>query len=277
VDDTDIKADLARSPALRDLPIVLYRIDVHAAWVSPAVLELMGELPLDGEGGKVVRDADGAPTGVFIDNAMRWHIDRVSPPITDELRLDALNTMTSDVLALGMTGLHDAGQHPVDLAFFRRMAEEGALGMRFYTMLLCVDRARFCGDTVERITGAQDGRFTLQSIKLMADGALGSRGAALLEEYSDSPSWRGFLLTDEAEWAPLIKRYYDDGWQVVCVEGRRPFQAVSGIPSSDMITDSLLTTRMSTVSATAPTTSLLMASKQRSAPTPRPAASAGSA
>lgn len=82
-------------------------------------------------------------------------------------------------------------------------------------MLLCVDRAKFCGDAVERVTGLQDGRFTLQSIKLMADGALGSRGAALLEDYADQPGWKGFLLTEESEWAPLIKRYYDDGWQVV--------------------------------------------------------------
>lgn len=123
--------------------------------------------------------------------------------------------MTRDSLSLGLTGVHDAGQNPADLNFFKNMAKQGKLPMRFYTMLLCDDRAEFCGDTVERVMDMQDGRFTLQSVKLMADGALGSRGAALLEDYTDAPGWQGFLLTDEDKWAPLIKRYYDDGWQVV--------------------------------------------------------------
>lgn len=81
-------------------------------------------------------------------------------------------------------------------------------------MLLCKDRAKYCGDQIERIHGAGDGRFTLSSVKLFGDGALGSRGAALLEDYSDDPGNRGLLLTPEEEWAPVVKKYYDSGWQV---------------------------------------------------------------
>jgi predicted amidohydrolase YtcJ len=116
-----------------------------------------------------------------------------------------------DALSFGLTGIHDAGLVPEDLAFFRRMAEEGKLRLRFYTMLLCPEpRDVYCGDAVERVTGLQDGRWTLQSVKLFGDGALGSRGAALLEDYSDAPGWKGFLLTQDHVWAPLIKQYYDE-------------------------------------------------------------------
>lgn len=136
--------------------------------------------------------------------------------------------------------------------------------MRFYTMLMCVDRATFCGDTVERVTGLQDGRFTLQSVKLVSDGALGSSGAALLEDYSDQPGWKGFLLTEEEKWAPLIKKYYDDGWQVVSLACG---MLHLGAP--------VLTVRTSTALATVRTTLFSTALKRQSERTRRPVASAG--
>ena len=75
--------------------------------------------------------------------------------------------------------------------------------------LHCTKRDEFCGDAVPQIHGAQDGRFTLRAVKLFADGALGSRGAALFDEYSDLPGWRGFLLSPEEVWRPLVKAWYD--------------------------------------------------------------------
>jgi predicted amidohydrolase YtcJ len=129
-DSSHLQADLAKSPILKDVPIVLYRIDVHAAWVSPAVLAAMNPIPdTDDEGGKVVRDEHGVPSGIFIDNAMRWHIDPVRPEITDAEREEALNVMTAHAISMGMTGLHDAGQYPRDLEFFKAMAKENKLGV----------------------------------------------------------------------------------------------------------------------------------------------------
>lgn len=199
------------TPALKGLSIVLYRTDIHAVWVSPAVLEAIGEIPeKDPEGGQVIRDPTGKPTGVFLDNAIREYVGKVMPPMTDALREENLNVAMRDALSLGLVGIHDAGLVPNDLAFFRRMAEEGKLKLRFYTMLLCPNRDEYCGDQVERVTDLQDGRWTLQSVKLFGDGALGSRGAALLDDYSDAPGWKGFLLTAEDVWKPLIKKYYDE-------------------------------------------------------------------
>ncbi|KAL1408147.1 hypothetical protein Q8F55_004950 [Vanrija albida] len=202
------------TPTLRGINVALWRVDVHAAWVSPPVLAQMHDLPEEVTGGAIVRDADGNPTGVFVDNAMYEFVVPLMPEMNDERRARYLETTTRDALAVGLVGVHDAMAPPEDIAFYRRMADDGALGLRIYTMLLCPDKFAFCGKDVQRTIGAGDDRWTLRSVKLFGDGALGSRGAALLEEYSDRPGWSGFLLADEGVWAPLIKSFYDDGWQV---------------------------------------------------------------
>lgn len=200
---------------LKDIPIVLMRIDVHAAWVSPAVLEAIGEIPMeDVDGGQVVRDAEGRPTGVFVDNAIRAYVTPLQPPWTDANRESFLRTVSNDALRLGMTGIHDAGLSPTDIDFFRRTALAGKLPLRYYTMLLCANQTEYCGAEVERAEGLGDGRWTLRSVKLFGDGALGSRGAALLEDYSDQKDWKGFLLTPEEAWNANVKQWYDNGWQV---------------------------------------------------------------
>ena len=87
--------------------------------------------------------------------------------------------------------------------------------------MYCENREAYCGDDFPRVHGAQgesrcrrrltlDGRLEIRSVKLFADGALGSRGAALLEEYSDQAGWNGLLLQPESEWKPLVQRWYDD-------------------------------------------------------------------
>lgn len=203
------------TPVLKGLNIALYRTDVHAVWVSPAVMAKIGDIPeLDPEGGHVVRDQLGRPTGVFLDNAIKVYVLPVLPPVTDAQRAEELEVCQRDALALGLTGIHDAGLLPEEIAFFRRMADEGNLKLRFYSMLLCPKADEYCGDQVERVEGAGHGRFTLRSVKLFGDGALGSRGAALLEDYSDKPGWKGFLLLSEETWKPLVKKFYDNGWQV---------------------------------------------------------------
>ncbi|ORX33527.1 amidohydrolase family-domain-containing protein [Kockovaella imperatae] len=201
------------TPLLKDKPIILSRVDVHAIWVSHAVLAQLGPLPDTVEGGKIVRGASGEPTGVFIDNAMDLVMAK-KPPYTEAQLSMSIERMMDDALAKGMTGVHDAMLSQNYVPVFEKWAKEGKLRMRFYSMLRCTDRDAYCGDAIHRIYDAHDGRFTMQSVKLFADGALGSRGAALLEDYSDSPGWKGFLLSPEETWGPLIKAWYDGGWQV---------------------------------------------------------------
>ncbi|WVQ97496.1 hypothetical protein IAU59_004610 [Kwoniella sp. CBS 9459] len=203
-------ADFEKSSLLRDLPICLYRVDFHVTWVSRKVLEMMDVVP-DIEGGQVVRDASGDPTGIFIDNAIEL-VTAVQPIRSDEDKERYLNIMIRDALSKGLTGVHDAQLLLKDLPFWKKMAAEGKLPIRFYAMLACQDEG-FCGDKVEKIVDPEF-RFSLRSVKLFADGALGSRGAALIDDYSDKPGWRGLMLKDEQSWEPLIRQWYEAGWQV---------------------------------------------------------------
>ncbi|KAK4684230.1 hypothetical protein P7C73_g5961, partial [Tremellales sp. Uapishka_1] len=98
---------------------------------------------------------------------------------------DYLDITTKDALSKGLTGIHDAGATPREIDFFQN-----------------------------GIWQSWDGRLTVKAVKLYADGALGSRGAALLDDYSDSPGWKGIMRSKEEIWGPLVKEFYDNGWQV---------------------------------------------------------------
>ncbi|RXK39578.1 hypothetical protein M231_03080 [Tremella mesenterica] len=206
-------ADLNVSPLLRNVPISLARIDVHAEWVSQAVLDLMGPLPDHVEGGQIIRDAQGSPTGIFLDNAIDL-VNTVKPKWSDTQRTTYLQRVTRDALSKGLTGLHDAQAFKDDVEFYRKMGEQGKLGLRFNLMVTCPEAASCGVDDFHMVDNAADGRLNIKAVKLFADGALGSGGAALLEDYSDQPGWKGFLLKPEEQWKPLIKRWYDHGWQV---------------------------------------------------------------
>ncbi|WVW78929.1 hypothetical protein I302_100892 [Kwoniella bestiolae CBS 10118] len=199
------------SPLLKDLPISLSRVDFHVEWVSPAILNLLGDDVPDVEGGQVVRDKDGKPTGIFVDNAIDM-LTAIRPPWTDQDRERYLQIMLEDAMSKGLTGVHDAQGFLKEVPFWKRMSEEGRLPIRFYQMLKCEDED-FCGDKMDQIVDS-DSHFTLRSVKLFGDGALGSRGAALIDDYSDKPGWKGFMLKPEEVWKPLVKRWHEAGWQV---------------------------------------------------------------
>ncbi|KAJ9103233.1 hypothetical protein QFC21_002656 [Naganishia friedmannii] len=114
--------DLDKSPALKGVPIALKRIDIHAEWVSPRVLEIMGDLPLEVPGGQIIRDEHGKPTGV--DDAMLL-IDKVRPQWTETQMQEYLNLTIEDGLSKGLVGIHDGGVVPEHVDFFQ---SDGALG-----------------------------------------------------------------------------------------------------------------------------------------------------
>lgn len=191
-----------KSDILRGLPISLARVDFHVEWVSTAVLRLMDSIP-DVEGGTVVRDSQGEPTGIFIDNAISL-LTAIRPAWTDIDRERFLNIVVQDALSHGLTGAYDAMGLISDQPFWRRMAEEGKLPLRFYSMLSCEDED-FCGDKVEPYHNFEK-HYYMRGVKLFGDGALGSRGAALIDDYSDQPGWKGLMLKNEESWGPLIKQ-----------------------------------------------------------------------
>jgi hypothetical protein len=206
-----VAADLDQDPLLKGRPILLSRVDGHARWVSPAVLEMMGTLPDEVEGGEILRDADGRPTGVFVDNAMKL----ISAPAWTEDQMNGYFEKTmQEALSTGLTSIHDAASEVSHIDFLRRKSEKGELPMRLYLMGFSHKDGYWGGEIPRMIDHGKNGRLNIRSIKLFADGALGSWGAAMLQPYSDMPRTSGFMLVPTKQLSKQINQFHDDGWQV---------------------------------------------------------------
>ncbi|NJN51008.1 MAG: amidohydrolase [Gammaproteobacteria bacterium] len=201
-------ADLDRVVAR---PVWLNRVDGHAGWANTTALRRAGisaETP-DMAGGKILRDAGGEATGVLVDRAMEL-IEAVVPP-PDIAALDkALNLAFAELLANGITSVHDAGVSVAEARLYQARAAAGRMPVRIYAMLAGIDAVRGFGFPF----ATPDERLVVRSMKLVADGALGSRGAALLEPYADSPDNRGLVIEDLPALAAKIAEARALGYQV---------------------------------------------------------------
>ena len=200
--------------AFADRPVVLNRVDRHALWVNSRALELASitASTADPAGGQIIRDARGEPTGVLVDNAMRLIAD-VLPEATVASKKQELSRAMQYLVSLGMTGAHDAGSTALEIDAYDSLLAEGEFPMRIYSMLRMADP--LIGEKLA--LGPREnsgGLFTLKSVKISADGALGSRGAALFEDYSDDPGNRGLLLLSDEELSAQIRRSAALGFQV---------------------------------------------------------------
>ena len=200
----------ALSAATPDNPVVLERADGHAYIVNAQVMTLMGigrdtQAP---EGGEVIKDASGMPTGVLVDNAM--NLVRF-PPSSDARRAQALDLALAEALRKGVTSFDDAGASADDITLFKRYANDHKLGPRLYVMVMGYDLLK-TWDKPE--IGLGDGFLTIRSVKLVADGAMGSRGAALLEPYDDDPKNSGFFTTPPEIVLATARYGLEHGFQV---------------------------------------------------------------
>jgi predicted amidohydrolase YtcJ len=194
----------------------LTRIDGHAGLASSRALDEAGLTATtpDPDGGRIIRAADGTPSGVLVDGAMDAVTRRI-PPATDAGIEAALLRADAELQRLGLTTVHDAGIDERVAAAYRRLVEGGRLRTRIYAMLrLPLDRLRpFFAKGPVLDPGD---RLTIRAVKLMADGALGSRGAALLEPYSDEPGTSGLLTTTETDLHATTRAAAEAGFQT-CV------------------------------------------------------------
>jgi len=181
----------ALSAVSPDNPVVLGRADGHAVLANARAMAVKGvrretSAPA---GGEIIRTASGEASGVFVDNAEGL----VAPPerSPDEVRR-ALELAMDECLAKGVTSLTDAGEGADVLALYRDAAAAGKLRTRLYVMAAGLPTMRALGRPEIGLGG---GMLTIRAVKLYADGALGSRGAALLEPYSDDPGNSGLLVT----------------------------------------------------------------------------------
>ncbi|KAN0134017.1 Amidohydrolase family domain containing protein [Lactarius tabidus] len=203
-------ADLDSDPIVRQHRVVLEAKDGHAIWVNSKVLEDISPLPESVDGGVIVRDATGNPTGVFLDNA-QFLVTVPSPTYRDlEKRFQLV---VEEAVSHGLTSIHDAGFDPRSLEFFKSLAEQEKLPIRIYGMTHFDENAEYWGDQIKPIIGAANGRFTARSVKIFGDGALRSGGAALHDAYADNPSSRGFMRIDQQVLTTTIHKFLRDGWQ----------------------------------------------------------------
>ena len=181
-----------------DRPVLLDRIDGHAVWANSKAMEIAGitdDTP-DPTGGKIIRDANGKATGIFIDKAEDLLKARIPKPDWDEIR-EVYRAAFAGLLPYGMTGVHDAGVNIKEVEVLISMADDGELGLRVYGMIAGAD------DNLDQMKTplkryAND-MLDIRTVKIYSDGALGSRGAAMIEPYSDDPENRGlpFFTTEE--------------------------------------------------------------------------------
>lgn len=189
---------------VKDKPVMLSRVDGHASWVNSKALEIAGitKDTLDPPGGKIVRDQQGHPTGVLIDNAESLLLKHL--PKTSEGTLSAqLNAAGEKLLAEGITSVHDAGIGKSVYEYYKKRVAEHTLPVRIYPMLAATSPA--LRELLEAgYVQDQYDWLSIKSVKAYGDGALGSRGAALLSHYSDAPDTEGLLVTREQDLKPLF-------------------------------------------------------------------------
>ena len=197
-----------------DVPICLKRIDGHAAWVNSKALNIAGITKTSNipRGGKLLRDDEGELSGILIDNAVE-----LLNPVIPKTSIEEKKTVILDALPylnrLGITSIHDAGTDFETLEILKQLINEKLLTISVYAMLTddpeTYEKYLTSGPFIEK-----SGSLTIKSLKLCLDGALGSRGAALLSSYNDDPKNCGLILLDTKKTIEKVSKFNTAGFQV---------------------------------------------------------------
>ena len=213
--DTRFPTQEKLSAAVPNNPVYLTRVDGHAGLANAAALKAAGVTAAtkDPDGGHIERASDGSPAGVFVDNAQGL-VGRVVPrPTRDQVKAE-VQAAIAEAQKWGLTGVHDAGASAQTLDIYEELGKAGALNFRLYAMI-SDDSA-----TVARwfargpLVGGYDNTLWIRSVKLYMDGALGSRGAALLDPYADNASTNGLLVSKPEHIESVAERALRSGFQV---------------------------------------------------------------
>ena len=209
-DNTDFPTTADLDAAFPQRPLYLERIDGHAGWVNSAAIRIAEKAgkSLSGdwqpEGGRILRDAAGKPSGVLVDGAASLVYAQI-PALDDASREKRLQAALQAAVSNGLTGVHDMGVSREDLALMKRLADQGKLPLRIDAY------ADGNNEALEDLCKAglyahPGGRLQMRGVKLYMDGALGSRGAALLTAYSDDPHNHGLLMTSPEEFEVAVRK-----------------------------------------------------------------------
>lgn len=197
-----------------DRPVFLSRIDGHAAWVNSVALNV-GDVTRETQdpvGGRVIRDAEGDPTGILVDAAESYvarHIPQESPEQLEEAVERALQEMVS----LGITGVHDAGVPKNVWELYQQLDRRDELTVHINAMIGGVTEQTRPWIEQGPVMSNVSSRVSLTGVKIYSDGALGSRGAAMLEPYNDEPGNKGLLFYDQQEMDDQVLTAVSHGFQ----------------------------------------------------------------
>ena len=206
-------------------PVLLTHASGHASFVNAKAMELSNitRTTVNPSGGEILKDADGRPIGLLRETASglassaleRWRQTKTAA----EREADAFRQLELAVqasLEKGVTSFHDAGANFSSIDTIRRFAADGKLGVRLFVMMRdSLDNLR-ANVAKYKVVGLHDNHLTIAAIKMVADGALGSRGAWMLEPYSDSPSSVGLPTNPMESIADISRLAIDTGVQM-CV------------------------------------------------------------
>ncbi len=214
-EDSRFPTHHALSEAFPDHPVALRRVDGHALLVNARALVEAGIDASTPEpaGGRILRDGAGHPTGVLVDHAMHLVLSILPEPSPERMREELINAMAYAV-SLGLTGVHDMGLSPRAVETYEALGRAGELPLRVVGFWEGESPASARWMRRPPVRFAHGGRWSLVGVKLYQDGALGSRGAALLEDYSDEPGNRGQVFHDAEELVERVRKVTQAGYQV---------------------------------------------------------------
>lgn len=213
-DSNEFPTAASLDAVVSDRPVWLSRVDGHAAWGNSLAMELAGidRETEDPVGGQIIRDANGDATGTFVDTAERY-IESVIPDTSFDEQKAGLITAMESLATYGITSVHDAGIGSSVVSAYKELVEEAPLPIRVYAMLSSADPL-YQDRLDEGFFESDDLTFAIESVKVVADGALGSRGAALIEDYHDDPGNRGLLRYNDERLEFLMRAAMNSGFQV---------------------------------------------------------------
>ncbi|GAC32477.1 amidohydrolase [Paraglaciecola polaris] len=199
---------------IQDRPVWITRVDGHAGWANSKALEMAGVTrdSLDPPGGQILRDKNGNPSGILIDNAMNMLTEKLPQDSEQALKAE-LDAASKHLLSLGITSVHDAGVGYAEYEYYIKRSQEMSLDMRIYAMIAATD-AKLVKMLEQGPVFDQYDYLAIRSVKVYGDGALGSRGAAMLSPYSDEPHNTGLLLTPQKQLKPLFDLIIGSGFQL---------------------------------------------------------------
>lgn len=213
--DTRFPTHDALSRAVPNHPVYLVRVDGHAALVNAMAMKAANitAATADTRGGRLERNPDKSPTGVLIDDAMGAAASKIPPASVAEIR-SSMRAAIAEANQWGLTSVHDAGVSQGEIGIYEDMAKGGDYPLRHYIMVQPDDSSLAASFRRGPQRGLHNGRLWITAIKAYADGALGSRGAALLEPYSDDPHTKGLVRIAPERLQDVATRALRNGFQL---------------------------------------------------------------